>query len=180
MLIPNHVTNYSIWKDATRLIGMADVTLMDLKNLEDPLKGSGIFGEVAMPVQCHFQAYSVRLKWLTVYDHAVLATIQDGALLTAMVAQQLHDSGTNRIVHQGWRYVMGTAPKGFNFGKLEVGTKGDAETEYELISLRVIRADENGNDQIMLEVDKENAICRWWDGFQLVDNARRIRQLIGI
>jgi P2 family phage contractile tail tube protein len=175
MQIPNHVTNYSVFKDGKHLIGLADVTLPDLKNLEDPLKGSGIFGEIAMPVQAHFQGYTCRMKWLTVYDDAVFATIQDGAQLDCWVAQQLHDSGTNKIIHAGWRYVMGTVPKDFNFGKLEVGTKGDAETEYELISLRVLR-----NDQIMLEIDKENAICRWWNGFQLVDNARRIRQLIGL
>jgi len=175
MQIPNHVTNYSIFKDGRRLIGLADVTLPDLKNLEDNLKGSGIFGEIAMPVQAHFQPYSVKLKWLTVVDDAVFATIQDGAQLDAWAAHQLHDSGTNRIIHTGWRYVMGTAPKGFNFGKLEVGTKGDAETEYELISLRVLR-----NDRIMLEIDKENAVCRWFNGVQLVDTALRIRQLIGL
>jgi uncharacterized protein len=175
MQIPNHVTNYSIFKDGRRLIGLADVTMPDLKNLEDNLKGSGIFGEIAMPVQAHFQPYSVKLKWLTIHDDAVFSTIQDGAQLDAWAANQLHDSGTNRIVHVGWRFVMGTAPKGFNFGKLEVGTKGDAETEYELISLRVLR-----NDRIMLEIDKENAVCRWFNGVQLVDHALRIRQLIGL
>jgi phage tail tube protein FII len=70
---------------------------------------------------------------------------------------------------------MGTAPKSFNLGKLEVGTKGDAESEYELISLRCFH-----DDQIMLEIDKENAVCRWFNGFQLVDHGQRIRQLIGL
>ena len=175
MQIPNHVSNYSVFKDGQRLIGLADITMPDLKNLEDPLKGSGIFGEIAMPVQAHFQSYTARLKWLTIDDDAVFATLQDGAQLDCWSAVQYHDSGTNRIIHNGWRYIMGTAPKDFNFGKMEVGTKQDVETEYELISLRVLR-----NDQIMLEVDKENAICRWFNGVQLVDNARRIRQLIGL
>jgi phage tail tube protein FII len=175
MQIPNHVTNYSIFKDGKRLIGLADVTLPKLENLKDTLKGSGIFGEIDMPVQAHFSSYTVVLKWLTIVDAAVFATIQDGAQLDAWAAHQLHDSGTNKIIHEGWRYVMGTAPKAFNLGKLEVGTKGEAESEYELISLRAIR-----NDQIMLEIDKENAVCRWWNGVQLVDNAARIRQLIGL
>jgi hypothetical protein len=95
--------------------------------------------------------------------------------LHAWVAQQSHDSGTNKIVHEGWRYIMGTVPKGCNFGKLEIGTKGEPVTEYELISLRVLH-----NDKIVVEVDKENAICRWWNGTQLVDYALRIRQLIGL
>jgi len=175
MQIPNHVTNYSIFKDGRRLIGSANVTLPDLKNLTDPLKGSGIFGEIDMPIQSHFQPYSVTLNWLTIADDAIFSTLQDGAQLDAWVANQLHDSATNKIIHQGWRFIMGTAPKGFNFGKLEIGTKGEAVTEYELISYRVIR-----DDVIVLEIDKENAICRWWNGVQLIDYAQRIRQLIGL
>lgn len=175
MQIPNHVTNYSIFLQGRRLIGLADVELPNLQNLTDSLKGSGIFGEIDMPVQAHFQPYSVKLKWLTIDDDAVFATIQDGAQLDAWSAIQLHDSGTNRIIHAGWRYIMGTAPKSFNLGKLEVGAKGEGESEYELISLRVLR-----NDRIMFEIDKENAVCRWFDGYQLVDSARRIRQLIGL
>jgi phage tail tube protein FII len=175
MLIPNHVTNYSIFLQGKRLIGLADVTLPHIENLSDALKGSGLFGEIDMPIQAHFKPFSVTLKWLTIVDDAVFATIQDGAQLDAWVANQHHDSGTNKIVHVGWRFIMGTAPKGFNLGKLEIGTKGEGESEYELISLRAIR-----NDQIMFELDKENAVCRWWNGFKLIDNAARIRQLIGL
>jgi hypothetical protein len=175
MIIPNHVANYSIFLQGKRLIGLADVTLPHVENLTDALKGSGIFGEIDMPIQAHFKPYSVTLKWLTIIDSAIFATIQDGAQLDAWAAVQDHDSSTNKIIHQGWRFIMGTAPKGFNLGKLEVGTKGEGESEYELISLRVLR-----DDQIMFEIDKENAVCRWWDGVQLVDNAARIRQLIGL
>jgi hypothetical protein len=32
----------------------------------------------------------------------------------------------------------------------------------------------------MFEMDKENAVCRWFNGTTLVDNAARIRQLIGL
>jgi phage tail tube protein FII len=175
MQIPNHVTNYSIFKDGKRLIGLANVTLPDIKNLADSLKGSGIFGEIDMPVQAHFQPYSVTLNWLTVIDDAVFSTIQDGASLDAWAAHQMHETGANKIIHQGWRYVMGVVPKGFNIGKLEVGTKGEAVTEHELVSLRAFR-----DDRIVLEIDKENAVCRWWNGNQMVDYARRIRQLIGL
>jgi hypothetical protein len=175
MLIPQHVTNYSIFKDGRRLIGNSDVTLPNLQNLNDTLKGSGIFGEIEAPVQSHFQSLTVTLNWLTIVDDALFAAIQQGSTLHAWAAHQLHDSATNRIVHNGWRYVMGCLPKSINFGKLEVGTKGEGVTEFELVNLRVFR-----NDQVVAEIDKENAICRWWDGIQLVDSAARIRQLIGL
>lgn len=175
MRIPNHVSNYSIFKDGRRLVGLADVTLPNLQNLTDSLKGSGIFGEIDMPVQAHFQAASVTLNWIAIVDAAVFATIQDGAQLDAWAAIQEHDSGTNQIVHAGWRFVMGTAPKSFNLGKLEVGTKGEGVSEYELVSLRAFH-----DDRVVFEIDKENAVCRWWNGIQLVDHGQRIRQLIGL
>jgi phage tail tube protein FII len=175
MQIPNHVTNYSIFKDGQRLIGCGNVTLPDLKNLEDPLKGSGIFGEIGMPVQCHFQPYSLKVTWLTIIDDALFSTLQQGANLDAWAAMQYHDSSTNKIIHNGWRFIMGTAPKGFNFGKLEIGTKQECETEYELINLRILF-----NDVNVLQIDKENGICRWWNGQALEDEALQIRQLIGL
>jgi len=175
MIIPNHVANYSIFKDGRRLIGLADVTLPNLQNLTDSLKGSGIFGEIDMPIQAHFQAMTVTMNWLTITDDAVFATIQDGAQLDAWAAVQNHNSATGKIIHEGWRFVMTTAPKSFNLGKLEVGTKGEAVSEYELIGIRALH-----NDIVRFELNKENAVCRWSDGIQLIDSAARIRQLIGL
>lgn len=175
MIIPNHVANYSIFKDGRRLIGAADVTLANMQNQVDTLKGSGIFGEIEMPNQAHFQSMTVTFNWLTITDDAVFATIQDGAILDAWSAQQAHDSSTGRILHEGWRFTMTTAPKSFNLGKLEVGAKGEAVSEYELIGIRVLK-----DDRVLIELNKENAVCRWSNGIQLVDTGRRIRQLIGL
>jgi len=175
MIIPNHVANYSIFKDGRRLIGLADVTLSNLQNLTDALKGSGIFGEIDMPIQAHFQALTVTFNWLTITDDAVFATIQDGAILDAWAAVQAHSSATGKIIHEGWRYTMTTAPKSFNLGKLEVGAKGEAVSEYELIGIRCLH-----DDKVMFELNKENAVCRWNDGIQIVDTGARIRQLIGL
>ena len=175
MRIPNHVSNYSIFLAGRRLIGLADVTLPNLQNLTDSLKGSGIFGELDMPVQCHFQPMTVTLNWLTVVDDMVIATLQQKSILAAWAAVQEDDSSTHTIIHRGWRFIMGVAPKSFNLGKLEVGTKGEGVSEYELISLRGIV-----DDRTVFEIDKENAVCRWWDGQGIVDYGRRIRQLIGL
>lgn len=175
MRIPNHVANYSVFRDGRRLIGLADITLANMQNLTDSLKGSGIFGEIDMPVQAHFQPMSVTMNWLTITDDALFATVQDGAQLDAWAAMQEHDSSNNKIIHRGWRFVMQTAPKAFNLGKLEVGAKNEGVSEYELIGIRVL-----SNDKIMLEINKANGVCRWWDGTKLVDHAQRIRQLIGL
>src|SRR5215831_16557784 len=175
MIIPNHVTNFSVFKNGRRLIGSANITLPNLQNLSDALKGSGIFGEIDMPVQAHFQAISVTFNWITITDHAVFATIQDGAQLDVWAALQSHNSSDGRIIHEGWRFIMVTAPKSFNLGKLEIGTKGEAVSEYEVIGIRCLH-----DDQPMFELNKENGVCRWSNGVTLVDTGQRIRQLIGL
>lgn len=175
MIIPQHVANYNVFKNGRRLIGLADITLPNLQNLTDTLKGAGIFGEIEAPVQAHFQSMSATFNWLTITDDAVFATIQQGAQLDAWAAVQSHNSSNGQIVHEGWRFIMTTLPKSFNLGKLEVGAKGEAVSEYELVGIRALH-----NDQVMFELNKENAVCRWRDGVTLVDNAQRIRQLIGL
>lgn len=175
MIIPNHVANYNVFKDGRRLVGLADITLPNLQNLTDTLKGAGIFGEIDMPVQAHFQAMTATFNWLTITDDAVFSTIQQGAQLDAWAAVQAHNSSNGQIIHEGWRFTLVTAPKSFNLGKLEVGAKGEAVSEYELIGIRCLH-----NDNVRFEVNKENGVCRWWDGAQLVDSGRRIRQLIGL
>lgn len=175
MIIPNHVANYSVFKDGRRLIGCADLTLPNLQNLTDSLKGSGIFGEIDVPVQAHFQSLTVTVNWITITDSAVFATIQNGAQLDCWAALQAHNSGTGQIIHEGWRFIMVTLPKSFNFGKMEVGAKQEAVSEFELVGMRCLH-----NDTPVIEFNKENGVCRWSDGINLIDTGRNIRQLIGL
>jgi phage tail tube protein FII len=175
MRIPNHVANYSVFKDGRRLIGLADITLPNIQNMADTMKGSGIGGEIDMPVQCHFQSMTTTFTWHTPVDSLIISTTQEKSVLDAWAAIQEDDPGLHQIVHSGWRFVMGTAPKSLDLGKLEVGTKGESKTEYEVISIRAIR-----NDATVFEIDKENFVCRWWNGYSLVDYGGRIRQLIGL
>ena len=54
MQIPNQVNNFSIWVGGNRFIGMADVTLPNLANMTDTLKGAGLGGEIDFPVAAHY------------------------------------------------------------------------------------------------------------------------------
>ncbi len=46
-----------------------------------------------------------------------ISAISYFALSKIWSAIQLHDSGTNKIIHKGWGFVMDTVPKNLNFGK---------------------------------------------------------------
>lgn len=170
MLNPQKVTNYSVFRDGVMMIGVADITMPNLANLTDTLKGSGLGGETDVPIQAHFQAFSIVINWHVVTDHAAFMAMQDGGSLDIWAAHQHRDSGTNRLVQRGWRYIIGTLPKGLNLGNLEVGAAGAASTEHECVSVRALR------DEVeMINYDKDNLICR----VNGIDYAAQIRQLIG-
>jgi uncharacterized protein len=169
--IPTHVTNYNVFREGRRLIGMANVTLMNAANLTDALKGAGLMGEIDHPVQCHFQAMGLTLNWHVVTEDAVYLFEQDGLNLDLWAAHQYHDGSTNQILHHGWRYNVMTVPKGLNFGNLEVGVKGEAVSEFEIWYLRAWY-----NDREVVEADKINFFCRVNGN----DYASRVRQLIGM
>jgi uncharacterized protein len=171
MQIPQHVANYSVFRDGRRLLGLADVTLMNVANLTATFKGAGVPGEIDVPVQCHFQAMSVVLNWHTVTDDATFLFWQDGINLEIWAAHQYHETTENRIIHHGWRYILGLLPKGLNFGTLEVGAVAGASTEHEVMDMRVLF-----NDREMFVLDKGNFVNRV-DGH---DFGAPIRQLIGL
>lgn len=172
MAIPNHHTNYAVWIDGLRLLGMADLTLPNLANLADDLRGAGIGGNINMPVQAHFDAMSVVLNFHTPTEDIFMRLgQQDGHNLDIRAATQYHSSSDNKITQQGWRFVMTTVPKGINLGTLEVGAKGNASVELEVITIRVLK-----DERALFELDKENIICR----INGVDYGARIRHLLGI
>ena len=62
-LLPLQVNNYSVWKDGWRFIGMSTVTLPNMQNLTDTLKGGGYGGETNYPVQSHYQDFEVTFNF---------------------------------------------------------------------------------------------------------------------
>jgi uncharacterized protein len=170
-MIPQHVTNYAVWLEGRRLLGMADCTLANLVNLADDLKGASYFGSSNIPVQAHFDAMSITLNFHTITADACSLARQDGRDLDIRSAHQYHTSSTNKITQQGFRVITSVLPKGINLGVFEVGVKGGVSVELEVITIRVLH-----EERILIELDKENGICNI-DG---VDYGIRIRRLLGL
>jgi Bacteriophage tail tube protein len=170
MLWPQKVANFSIFRDSVYMLGVADVTMPNLANLTDAWKGSGLGGETDVPIQAHFQPFSVVLNWHVLTEEAASLAAQDGLNLDCWADYQHHNSATNKISHVGWRYFLATLPKGLDLGTLEVGVSNGAATELECVAVRILR-----EDREILAYDKENLVCR----VRGVDYAARIRQVIG-
>jgi P2 family phage contractile tail tube protein len=91
-------------------------------------------------------------------------------LIDARAGIQHYDPSC-KVSIQAWRFVMRILPKGFDLGKLEVGTK---ETVVVTAAVTYIKGVLDGNE--VFEKDKVNMIDRVLGN----DYATAIRQAIGI
>jgi phage tail tube protein FII len=169
--LPQKTNDYSVFgRGGRELLGLADATAVNLQNLVDTYKGAGVFGEVNVPIQCHFQPIEFVLNWHQPTEDAVFMHIQDGVDLDLWMASQYKDSATNRVIHKGWRLQMLTIPSGFEFGTVEVGASSSSVSTFQVSRLHA-----HFDDREMYLIDIDNQECR----IMGTDYAARIRQLIG-
>jgi P2 family phage contractile tail tube protein len=171
MQIPNQINNYSIWFNGNRFIGMADVTLPNLTNLTDEFKGAGVGGVINFPVAAHYDDWTATFNFHTITKEGVELMRQDGNRIEARAGIQYLDSGTQKLSIGAWRFTLGIMPRGFDLGKLEVGTKQANAVEVAVIYIKAVL---NGED--IFEIDKVNMIDRVLG----TDYAAAIRSAIGI
>jgi Bacteriophage tail tube protein len=171
MYIPNQVNNYSIWFGGNRFIGMADVTMPNLANMTDELKGAGLGGTISFPVAAHYNDWTMTMNFHTITSEGVELMRQDGLKIEARAGMQYLDPGPHKLVIGAWKFVMAILPRGFDLGKFEVGTK---ETNAVEVGVTYIKASLDGKE--MFEKDKVNLIDRVLG----VDYAQAIRSAIGI
>ena len=171
MQIPNQLNNFSIWLGGNRFIGLADVTLPNMANMVDTLKGAGLGGEIDFPVAAHYSDFETTLVFHVITKEGCELMRQDGMTIEARAGMQYLDSGQHKLSIGAWRFVMAIIPRGFDLGRLEVGTK---QTATVVAGVTYIKGILDGGE--IFEIDKVNLIDRVLG----VDYALPIRQAIGI
>ena len=96
---------------------------------------------------------------------------QDGLKIEARAGMQYLDTGQHKLSIGAWRFVMAILPRGFDLGRLEVGTK---QTAVVVAGVTYIKGILDGAE--VFEKDKVNLIDRVLG----IDYALPIRQAIGI
>lgn len=171
MNLPNQINNYAIWYGGNRFIGMADVTMPNLTNLTDELKGAGLGGTFNFPVAAHYDDWEVTFNFHVITKEGVDLMRQDGLKIEARAGMQMLDAGQHKLSIGAWRFIMAIIPKGFDLGKLEVGAKQEAVAVAMVTYIKAVL-----DGQEVFEKDKVNLIDRVLG----VDYALPIRQAIGI
>jgi phage tail tube protein FII len=169
--LPKKLANYSVFaRGGNELLGLATCTPPNIQNLQDTYKGAGVFGEMNVPIQAHFQAMEVSLEWNLPSEETARLVMQDGTDLDIWMAHQWVNTADNKIVHRGWRLQMLTMPSGLEWGSIEVGTSMTSVT-----TLQVTRFVAYFDDVEQIKIDQDNQECVIYGQ----DFAQRIRQLIG-
>ncbi|MDD4599621.1 hypothetical protein SDC9_04139 [bioreactor metagenome] len=169
--VPEKLISFRVYEDGTDLLGVADVQLPSIEPMTDTVKGAGIAGEVDSPVLGHFGSMTLTLNWRTVTRPLISLAQQKSHSLDLRGAIQVYNAGTGEYVTQPLKVVVKAIPKKTDLGKLDIGSGGDASSEFEVVYIKITLSGE-----VMVEIDKYNYICN----IQGVDYLSSVRAALGL
>lgn len=111
MKIENGVTNFAVYEDATEYYGMAEVTLPEITQISEEVKGAGIAGAFDGTFVGHLEAMSLTLNFRSVTTDAIKLAEPRKHQLDLRAAQQSWDNSTGRYVQQAVKHVLVVNPK---------------------------------------------------------------------
>ena len=152
--VPEKLINFRVYENGNDLLGVADVQLPSIEPMTDTVKGAGIAGEVDSPILGHFGSMTATLNWRTVTKPLVRLAQQKAHSLDLRGAIQVYNAALGEYAVIPLKVVLRGIPKKTDLGKLDVGSAGDASSEFEVVYMKVTL-----NGETMIEIDKYNYIC---------------------
>jgi len=156
-LLPDKIYKFNVYDDADKLIGVGEeLTLPDLEPLSSTTSGSGIMGEIDVPLVGMFKSIEVEIPFNSLYsDFKNYARVGHSANLTIRAATNTLNRETFEPVPKGIRIAMRGICKKLSFGKIKSGEATDTKVTMELIYIAVYL-----DDQEVIVLDKLNDVYR--------------------
>ncbi len=151
--IPTSLQGFSVYVDALKELGVVDIELPNIQFMTDTVSGSGIAGEIDMPIAGLTQGMQIKIKKRSPNMQFSTLLAPRTHNLTFRGKMLVEDSGhpLSKSKARNIRIVANVKPKGKNLGKGEVAKSMETEAEFEVISLLVFM------DEIpTLHIDKFN------------------------
>jgi P2 family phage contractile tail tube protein len=152
-LVPNQVNNFRLYVDGTLFIGVADITLPNIVNQTDELRGGALGGPIMVPVIGHTEDLTITMTFFAMFPGCSKFLQQSSLNLQANSVVQYLDNTTNAFTKQPWSYMFTSFPKEFNPGRLQQGAKPDMTVARCVTALQIFN-----NDQRVCYIDKGNLI----------------------
>ena len=151
--IPTSLQGFSLYIDALKEVGTVDLELPNIQFMTDTLSGSGIAGEIEVPVPGLTQSMTLKIKKRSVNQQFTTLLAPRNHLLTFRGNMNMADPEhpVKKSKNRKIRVVANVTPKSMNIGKAEVAKSMDTEAEFEVASI-IVFVDEVPN----LHIDKFN------------------------
>lgn len=130
MKVDNGTTNFAVYEDATEFYGMAEVTLPEITQITEEVKGAGISGAFNGAFVGHIEAMTLTLNFRSVTADAVKLAEPRNHQLDLRAAQQYWDNTAGKFVQQAVKHVLMVTPTKFAPGKLAPAASAEASGEY--------------------------------------------------
>jgi P2 family phage contractile tail tube protein len=124
------VINFAVYENSTEYYGMAEVTLPEISNLTEEVKGAGISGTFESVVLGHLEAMTLTLNFRTLVKDAVALLEPRDHQIDLRVAQQGKDTVSGKTTVTPIKHVMVVKPKKLNPGKVAPASPSEASGEY--------------------------------------------------
>jgi uncharacterized protein len=153
-LMPNQTNNFRVYANGTLYIGIAEVTLPNIVNQTDELRGGALAGPVLVPVIGHFEDFTLTMTFFAPFPGCTHFLAQTSDNLAVHSVVQYCDTTSGAFTKQPWNYLFTCTPKEFNFGRLQQGGKPDMTISRTVTAYQVFNL-----DQRLFYADKMNMIC---------------------
>ena len=154
-IVPEKIRTLDVYINGNTEPGIAEGSFPSLEYMTSEVKGAGLAGTVDSITVGHFGSITCSLTWRYTPKNYFELLEPRIHTLDLYAALQALDAGRGTFTTKQLHMFMRAQTKKGDFGSLTVGDSMGAETEHEIITLKV---EYDGKETFML--DKYNFICR--------------------
>lgn len=170
-VINEGIVSYELYRDGTRYLGSAELTLPEINFQTIDVAGAGIAGQFEAPVQGHAESLELGIKWRTIANRPLQLMVHGAISLQARAAVQNYNSSTGQVEITPLKIDMQGRVKSANLGTLKPAESMENETTLELSYLKITYG-----SSCVVEIDKANYIYK----VQGVDFLSDVRSALGL
>ena len=127
------INSFAVYEDATEFYGMAEVTLPEVSQIAEEVKGAGISGAFNGAFTGQIESMTLTLNFRTVTPYAIKLNEPRNHQLDLRASQQYWDNVAGKHVQQAVKHVLMVTPTKFAPGKLAPAASAEASGEYAAI-----------------------------------------------
>lgn len=156
MEYPSAYINFRIYEDSVNEIGLAKVSLPEITNKVISITGSGMMGDIEVPLMGMMENMSLGLNFLSHTDPDAFARLMEQRKhqLDIRVAEEYWETEEAEVGFWADKYVVICRPKSMKPGGVAPATGADSSGEFTVYYYAAYR---NGTQ--LWEIDKRNMKC---------------------